>query len=79
MAKFEVTITETLERQIVVEAASKIDAVKQAQKDYYFGDVILNADDFTDINFDVYEIPRKDNKLGFDTSAEATMEAEHHE
>lgn len=51
MKEFEVTITETLEKKITVEAMSK-DEAEQAVRDMWNdADIILDADDFIDVSF----------------------------
>lgn len=51
MKEFEVTITETLEKKITVEALSK-DEAEQAVRDMWNdADIILDADDFIDVSF----------------------------
>jgi len=51
MKDFEVTITETLEKKITVEAMSK-DEAEQAVRDMWNdADIILDAEDFIDVSF----------------------------
>lgn len=51
MKEFEVTITETLEKKITVEATSK-DEAEQAVRDMWNdADIILDAEDFIDVSF----------------------------
>ena len=51
MKEFEVTITETLEKKLTVEALSK-DEAEQAVRDMWNDeDIILDADDFIDVSF----------------------------
>ena len=51
MKEFEVTITETLEKKVTIEALS-IDDAKQAVRDMWNDeDIILDADDFIDVSF----------------------------
>ncbi len=51
MKEFDVTITETLEKKITVEALSK-DEAEQAVRDMWNDeDIILDADDFIDVSF----------------------------
>ena len=51
MKEFEVTITETLEKKITVEAMSK-DEAEQAVRDMWNdADIILDAEDFIDVSF----------------------------
>ena len=57
MHKYLVEITETLQRQFDVEAASKEEAEKIANMMYRNGDVVLNAEDFVDAQFTAYKKP----------------------
>lgn len=51
MKEFEVTITETLEKKVTIEALS-IDDAKQAVRDMWNdADIILDAEDFIDVSF----------------------------
>ena len=60
MHKYLVEITETLQRQFDVEAASKEEAEKIANMMYRKGDVVLNAEDFVDAQFTAYKKPEVD-------------------
>lgn len=51
MAKFNVTITETLKRTVEVEATNGIDAVDEARRMYHEEDIVLDADNFTSVDF----------------------------
>lgn len=65
MKEFEVTITETLEKTVVVEANSKDDALQIAEDMWKDGDIILDADSFVDVEYSAdngREI-EKENKL----------------
>lgn len=65
MKKFEVTITETLEKTVVVEAPSKDEALQIAEDMWRNGDVILDADNFVGVEYQAdggSEI-EKENKL----------------
>ena len=53
MDKFEVTITETLEKIITVEASDGIEACNKVRKLYHDGKIVLTADDFTERDFSV--------------------------
>jgi hypothetical protein len=48
MATYEVTIIETLERRVDVEAQSGDEAVDKAQEMYRAEEIVLDADDYTD-------------------------------
>lgn len=51
MKEFEVTITETLEKKITVEALSKDEAEQAARDMWNDADIILDAEDFIDVDF----------------------------
>lgn len=51
LKEFEVTITETLEKKITVEALSKDDAEQAVRDMWNDEDIILDADDFIDVSF----------------------------
>jgi hypothetical protein len=47
--KYEVEITETLQRIVEIEAASAEDAERQVRAAYRTGDIVLGAEDCTDV------------------------------
>ena len=47
MQKFQVTIRETLERVIAVEAEDRLSALRRVRADYAVEEIVLSADDFT--------------------------------
>ena len=47
--KYEVEITETLQRVVEVEAASAEDAERQVRAAYLAGDIVLDAEDCADV------------------------------
>ena len=47
--KFKVEITETLQRVVEVEAASAEDAERQVRAAYRAGDIVLDAEDCTEV------------------------------
>ena len=47
--KYEVEITETLQRTVEVEAASTEDAERQVRAAYRAGDIVLDAEDCTEV------------------------------
>ncbi len=58
--KFEVTITETLKKTVEVEAKTQEEAKQIVTDDWYRGEHILDADDFSEVNFDATEyVPEK--------------------
>ncbi len=65
MKEFEVTITETLEKTVIVEADSKDDALQIAKDMWNDGDIILDADSFTGVEYhsDNGKEIEKENKL----------------
>ena len=58
--KFEVTITETLTKKIEVEAQTQEEAEHIVSEAWYKGEHILDADNFSDVNFETkeYEAPK---------------------
>ena len=61
--KYIVEITGTLQKQIEIEAENKYDALKKVKAQYNNEDIILNAENLTDLNIDIKE--NKDKKIGF--------------
>lgn len=55
MKKFEVTITETLKKKVEVEAETQEEAEQIVTDDWYKGEHILDADNFTEVVFDAKE------------------------
>ena len=51
MREYEVTITETLEMTVAVEAESREEAQQIASDNWKNGDYILDADHFKDVTF----------------------------
>ena len=51
MREYEVTITETLEMTVAVEAESREEAQQIASDNWKNGDYILDADNFKDVTF----------------------------
>ena len=51
MKEFEVTITETLQKTVTVEAESREEAENQINKLWSDGEIVLDADDFADVEF----------------------------
>ena len=56
MSEYKVTITEKLKRDVYVEANSLEEAQHIATENWYKGDYNLEADDFSEINFDAEEV-----------------------
>ena len=55
MKKFEVTITETLKKKVEVEAETQEEAEQIVTDEWYKGDHILGADNFTEVVFEAKE------------------------
>lgn len=55
MARYRVKITEVLSKEITVEAGSHHEAYEKAKRLYRNCDVVLSADDFSDVDFRVEE------------------------
>lgn len=53
MKDYDVTITETLEMTVTVNAASRMEAEQLVNERWKKGDYILDADHFTGVNFKV--------------------------
>lgn len=62
MKKFKVTITETLEREVEVNAPDWNHALDIVEESYWNGDVVLTADDHKDTDFYAEEIPPETEK-----------------
>ena len=50
--KYKVTVTETLETTILVDADSKNDAERIAEEQWINADVVLGAEEFTGVTFE---------------------------
>ena len=55
MAKFKVEITETLQRIVEVEAETLSEAFGSVEDMWKGNEIILTADDFTNVEFSEYE------------------------
>lgn len=53
--KYIIEITETLQKQIIVNADSEHDAMVMAEELYYNGDEVLNAEDLKETQFEIIE------------------------
>ena len=51
MKEFEVTVTETLQRTVKVEADSKDDALQMVKDMYRDSEIVLDSDDFADVEY----------------------------
>lgn len=63
MKEFEITITETLEKKITVEALSKDEAEQAARDMWNDADIILDAEDFIDVDFKTDDGKEADRSL----------------
>ena len=61
--KFYVTIAETFEKIIEVDAKDSMDARIKVENDYYDSKYVLDTDDFVCTDFYVEESEEKENKL----------------
>ena len=60
--KYSVTIEETLSRTVEIDADSKQDAIDKVKKQYKNEDLVLDADDFSEVVFGVsYSTTEKEN------------------
>ena len=55
MKEYDVTITETLEKVVTIEAESKDEALKLAEEMWKNADIILDAENFADVDYNVGE------------------------
>ena len=53
---FNVSVIETLQKEVEVSASSKEEALAKVEKMYRNEEVILCPDDFVETKFDVYEV-----------------------
>ena len=60
MNKYKVTITETLQKEIEVEASSKEEAIYQIKQQYKNEEIVLSADDYVYTDFSVIHHKHKD-------------------
>lgn len=56
MKEFKVRITETLQKDVYVEAKDAQSAVEQAKKNYKEQDYILDGDNFTGVEFEIVDL-----------------------
>lgn len=55
LKEFKVEVTETLSRTVLVEAYDECEAIDQVEEIYYDEEIILDADDFAGVNFEIIE------------------------
>ncbi len=54
MTKFIIEITETLQKQIEIEADSEVEAIEKIRKEYFQSNIVLDETDFIETQFDVF-------------------------
>lgn len=59
MKKYTIEITETLQKQIEVEAETNMDAIEIARKMYRNSEIVLSAEDYIDTEIRAIPIARK--------------------
>lgn len=63
MKKYTIEITETLQKQIVIKAHSKEEAIKKIKEHYYNSDIILDSNDYIDTQFQYIQEEKIKSKL----------------
>lgn len=66
MKEYDITITETLEKTVSVTAASREDAEEKVKQGYYNSEYVLDADNFTQVDFKTGEgrdLTRDEDKI----------------
>ena len=63
MGEFEVEITEILSKKIKLKAKNQHEACKIAKMAYENCEIVLGADDFTEVKFDILPINKPKNKV----------------
>lgn len=59
MKKYKVTITETLQMEVEVDAPNRSEAERLVNRKWIEGDYILSADNFTDVDFKAVSFQRE--------------------
>ena len=54
MKTFIIEITETLQKQVEVEADSKVDAISRIRNQYYQTNIVLDESNYIDTQFDLF-------------------------
>lgn len=62
MPIYKIEITETLQRQIEVEASSKEEAIKKAKEQYQNQEIVLNENDYVDTEYSYIEKVKNKNE-----------------
>lgn len=55
MKEFEVEVRETFISVVSVEAMNEEDAIKFVMRDYHSKKIVLDSDDFFDVDFNMYD------------------------
>ena len=58
---YKINISETLQADVIIEASNEAEAIEKAEEMYHNCDVLLTADDFSDVRFKVKEKINDDN------------------
>lgn len=62
MPTYKIEITETLQRQIEVEASSKEEALKKIKEQYQNQEIVLNENDYVDTKYSYIEKIKNKNE-----------------
>ena len=62
MPTYKIEITETLQRQIEVEASSKEEALKKIKEQYQNQEIVLNENDYVDTEYSYIEKIKNKNE-----------------
>lgn len=62
MPTYKIEITETLQKQIEVEASSKEEAIKKAKEQYQNQEIVLNENDYVDTEYSYIEKVKNKNE-----------------
>lgn len=62
MPTYKIEITETLQRQIEVEASSKEEALKKIKEQYQNQEIVLNENDYVDTEYSYIEKVKNKNE-----------------
>ena len=54
MKEYQVEVVETLIRIVTVEATSEEEAIEQVMHDYNNAELVLDSDDFFDVEFEIF-------------------------
>lgn len=55
MKTFQVEVLETLSRIVEVQAVNEYEAIRKVKAEYRLENIVLDSDDFVDVNFDILE------------------------